>query len=210
MLRKKLCFAAGALLALAVLACAVLIPASSPRRFEHALLETADRDALNATDEALCAFAEETMRYLRGQQEEWQPALPREGVSDAFRLHMAEVRAWACAAPYIIAACAALGVLLLYMGGFARRLALRGVWAALALLAAALVWAAADFDSFWYLLHRVFIPNGIFSAHELVMRLFPLALFSRYIPSVCLWALGGLGALCAGLHGTYHKRTRKQ
>ena len=194
-----MCFLAGLFLAASVLLCAVLIPALSTARFEKALRDTVPAEALGIAESDLSAFAEATMRYLRGELPRWDVRIPPQGVSEAFRQHMAEVRGWVSAAPWVIAAGLLLGLVLLWLGGRRRGPALLGVGALLAVLAAAAVWAAVDFGSLWMLLHRWFIPGGIFSAAEPVMQLFPLALFFRYVIPVCLWAAGLTAALCAGM-----------
>ena len=203
-MKKALCFFGGVLLAAVLLLCAVLIPALDAQRFERALLSSVSGE--EPSD--LTAFAHETMRYLRGEKAEWEPAIPREGVSEAFRIHMAEVRGWVRSAPWIIGPGALLGVVLLWLGGFRSKPALLGVFSLAGLLAVILLWSLMDFESFWGVLHRVFIPGGIFPAYEPVMRLFPLSLFMRYITPVCLWALGLLGALFAGL-GLLNNRKNK-
>jgi len=198
-MKKTACFLSGAVLAFVLLLTAVLIPALSTQRFQAALVNTVDQQALGVSEGDLSAFAEETMRYLRSEKDAWEPRIPHEGVSEAFRIHMAEVRGWVSAAPWVIGLGVIAGIALLWLGGFLRKQALLGVAALLGVLAVILLWAAVDFASFWMVLHQWFIPGGIFSAHEAVMSLFPLELFFGYIPAVCLWAALLLGALCAGM-----------
>lgn len=194
-MRRALCFAAGLMLALSALLGTVALTATRPAAFEQALLGTVDAPALGMTQDDLRAFAGETMRYLRGEKPDWAPALPF-AVPEAFSAHMAEVRSWVRGAALWLPLSAALALGLLLLGGRQRRACFAGVGAALALLAALLLWAAVDFDSLWMLLHRAFIPGGIFPAGEPVMRLFPLSLFFCYIGPVCLWAAGALAAVC--------------
>ena len=195
-MKKCLCFLSGFLLAAAMLICAVLLPALSTARFEKALLSTVDQQALGISESHLSAFAEETMQYLRGEKPAWEPDVPFP-VADSFRMHMAEVRIWVKTAPWIIIGAIALGTTLLHLGGWRRKPALLGVCALVALVLLVLIWAAADFRSFWMVLHKTLIPGGIFAYDEPVMRLFPLELFFRYIVPVTLWAAGLLAALTA-------------
>ena len=188
------------MLATVMLISAVMIPALSVSRFENALVNTVDTQALGVSESDLSAFAQTTMRYLRGQIPEWNVQIPRTGVPDSFRLHMAEVRGWVSAAPWLIGAGLAIGLLLLWSGGFSRGATLWGALSTIALVLCAALWAAVDFRSLWMVLHKAFIPGGIFSAREPVMQLFPLALFMRYAAPVCLWAAGLLAVLCAFLY----------
>lgn len=203
-MRRAACFAAGLLLALAALLGAVALAATRPQTFERALLDTVDAPALGMTREDLSAFAQETMRYLRGEKPDWAPALPF-AVPDAFAAHMAEVCIWVRGAPCVLTAGVAVSLGLLLLGGRKRRACLAGLGAALGGLTALLLWAAVDFDSLWMLLHRAFIPGGIFPAGEPVMRLFPLSLFWHYIGPVCLWAAGCLAAACGLILGFTRK-----
>ena len=197
-MKKSLCFLSGLLLALSVLLCAVLLPALSESRFEKALLSTVDQQALGMSESDLSAFAEETMRYLKDEKSNWQPDVPFP-VADAFVVHMAEVKGWVSAAPWVIGLGLLLGLALLWLGRWQRKPALWGVCALLGIIVCVLVWAAADFQSLWMVLHRVFIPNGIFAYNEPVMQLFPLELFFRYIVPVAVSAAGHMAALCAGM-----------
>ena len=197
-MKKGLCFAAGFLMAISVLLCAVLLPALNTGRFEEALLSTVDQQALGMSESDLSAFAEETMRYLKGQKPAWEPDVPFH-VADAFVIHMEEVKGWVSAAPWVIGFGLIAGICLLGLGGWRRKPALLGVCALIGLIVCVLIWAAADFRSFWRVLHKLFIPNGIFAAGEPVMQLFPLELFFRYIVPVAVSATGHMAALCAGM-----------
>lgn len=196
--RKVACFAAGLMMAACVLVCAVLVPALSTARFENALLRTVNQQALGINDQTLSAFAEETMLYLRGQKPVWQPDVPFP-VPDSFRMHMAEVRFWVQCAPRILLIGAVTAVVLFLLGGRQKRPAMLGIFTLAVLLLVLIIWAAADFHSLWMILHKTLIPNGIFSANEPVMQLFPLGLFFRYLVPVALWAAGLLAALCAAV-----------
>ena len=208
-MKKTLCFLSGMILALSALLCAVILPALSADRFEQALLSTVDRQALGMSESSLSAFAEETMRYLRGQKPAWEPDVPFP-VAESFHVHMAEVRGWVSAAPWGIGLGLLVGLGLLWLGGWQRRSALWGVYALVGLVIGVLIWAAADFASFWRLLHRFFIPGGIFAAHEPVMQLFPLSLFFRYVTPVAVSMIGHVAALWTGLCILTKKREESQ
>ena len=198
-MKRVLCAVSGAVMALAVLLASVLIPAMSTTRFERALLTTVNTQALGISQSDLSAFAVETMGYLRGEKAAWEPQIPHSGVPEAFSAHMAEVKNAVSAAPWLIAALAAGGWLMLWIGGWQRRDALRGVIALMGLLLLMVLWAAADFHSFWMVLHKAFIKGGIFPYGEPVMQLFPLELFFQYIAPVCLCTFGLMGTLCGVL-----------
>ena len=198
-MKRALCAVSGALLALAVLLLSVLMPAMSTTRFERALLTTVNTQALGISQSDLSAFAVETMGYLRGEKAAWEPQIPHSGVPEAFSMHMAEVKNAVSAAPWVLSALAAGGWLMLWFGGWQRRDALRGVIALMGLLLLLVLWAAADFHSFWMVLHKAFIRGGIFPYGEPVMQLFPLALFFQYIVPVCAMAVVLMAVLCGAL-----------
>lgn len=209
-MRRALCAAGGALLAAGLLLAALLSCALSTPRFERALLATVDRQAMGLSEADLSAFASQTMAYLRGEQAQWQPSIPKEGVADSFRTHMAAVRRAAMAAPWLAGLMIGCGAGLWLAGGRQRRAARGGIAALAGALALAALWAAADFSSFWMVLHRVFIRGGIFPYGEPVMRLFPLALFLQYLPPVCLRALALLAALWAAAGALHQPKDRKR
>ena len=205
-MKKSLCFLSGFLLALAVLIWAVMLPAMSTQRFEKALLSTVDQQALGMSMSDLSAFAEETMRYLKDEKPLWQPKVPFH-VADAFTVHMEEVKGWVSAAPWGMGLGLMIGLALLWMGKWQRKPALLGVCALIGLIVCVLIWAAADFRSFWMVLHKLFIPGGIFAAGEPVMQLFPLNLFFAYIVPVGLSVMGHMAGLMAGIFLLTKKRT---
>ena len=197
-MKKSLCFLAGFLLALAVLIGAVMLPATSTRRFEKALLSTVDQQALGISESDLSAFAEETMRYLRNEQADWQPEVPFH-VADSFVVHMEEVKGWVSAAPWVMGCGLLLGLAFLWIGRWQRKPALLGVGTLIGLIVCVLIWAAVDFGSLWMVLHKWFIPGGIFAYNEPIMQLFPLDLFFAYIVPVALSMILHMAVLCAGL-----------
>ena len=197
---------AGFLLALCVLLASVLVPASSTPRFEKALVQTVNQQALGISESDLSAFAEETMRYLKDEKPLWQPKVPFH-VADAFAVHMEEVKGWVSAAPWVMGCGLLLGLAFLWIGRWQRKPALLGVGTLIGLIVCVLIWAAADFRSFWMVLHKLFIPGGIFAAGEPVMQLFPLNLFFAYIVPVGLSVMGHMAGLMAGIFLLTKKRT---
>ncbi|MEG2950386.1 MAG: DUF1461 domain-containing protein [Clostridia bacterium] len=192
------CFLAAFLLVWLSALNAVYLSAIKPSSFEKALLQTVDAERLGTDAKSLQAFANHTIAYLVGEEAVWSPQITLLGTTAstfipmAFRAHMAEVRGWVQLAPPFFLTGAALVLLLLWLavkrhrgkhglclGGY-----YAGVGAAFLLLAALGLWAVLDFNSLWGILHRVLIPDGIFSAGELVMQLFPITLFSAYLPNV--------------------------
>ncbi len=190
------CLLAGFLGTLLCLLGAVYSSAAREDLFERALLATVDKQAVGVDEASLRAFAEETVAFLMGRKDAWEPSISLygmtadEAIPQSFRDHMRTVRGWAAVAPRLLTglglALLLLIVLSLLLGGFCKRGCLWGVAAAFFLVALVLGWAVIDFDSLWMVLHRALIPDGIFAADEPVMRLFPLSLFFSYVGPVAL------------------------
>ncbi len=214
-MRKAFSFAAGMLGVMIVILASIAIPALNPARFEKAVLNTVNRQAVGMSESDLTAFARDTMTYLRGETNAWQPQTPF-AIPESFTKHMAEVRGWVdvlkIALPVGLLSCTA-GLWL----GRDLRAARSGMLCMLGLMAAVVLWAAVDFNSLWMVIHRVLIPGGIFPAGEPVMQLFPLSLFFSYILPVVFWlgvwlvVVGGIGwlmgllvALCAIFRRSSH------
>lgn len=217
MSKRILSFLTGLGLMLLCLLAAVYLPASSTRRFEQALLIHVDAAALQTDEASLVQFAGDTMDYLLGRAEGWQPSISIWGLRDfipqSFTRHMATVRGWCDTVPWILgiggAVCLCLLVVCLRRG--LHPSAWRwGVGLPLLLLLAAGLWALVDFNGLWGFIHRTFIPDGIFPAGEPVMALFPQSLFLSYLPVVAGLA-GGLALLALALPNLVHlfaKRSR--
>ena len=190
-MKKAMSFGAGFVLALLMMLLSVLGPALRTDLFEQALIKTVQWEAIGTDEASLRLFAAETMAYLRGEKEAWEPAITlygfpaEEAIAQSFRLHMAEVRGWVAAAPWVLGAGFALA-LGLFLPSRKRYASLTGLFCAVGILLAVLLWALVDFHSLWMILHRLFIPDGIFSAREPVMQLFPLALFFEYLTPVSI------------------------
>ena len=195
-MKRALSFLAGLMLCgLAVLA-GIAGPALQPARFERAVLSTVNPQAVGMSESDLTAFARETMGYLRGEKDAWQPQTPF-AIPESFVAHMAEVRGWVD----VLKIALPLGALVAAAGlwfGRDLRAARNGVLCMLGLMTTVVLWAVADFNSLWMVIHRVLIPGGIFPAGEPVMQLFPLALFFGYIPAVLGW-MAGWTAVLAGV-----------
>ena len=197
-----MCFLAALCWMLAGLAGTVTGFMTSEGRFEQALLAQVRWEALGISPEALRAFAQDTMRYFRGESDRWEPEVSAADgpitISDAFTQHMATVRDGIRTARTLALAGGALGALLIAVAVRKKRFSLAGYELGgllpLMLAAGLGLWAALDFSSMWGWLHRRFIPDGIFDAAEPVMQLFPGSLFAEYLSPV-LTAFG-LTALC--------------
>ena len=179
-----------------VILASIAIPALNPARFEKAVLNTVNCQAVGMSESDLTAFARDTMDYLCGETDAWQPQTPF-AIPQSFTEHMAEVRVWVDVLKIALPA----GLLICTAGlwlGRDFRAARSGMLCMLGLMAAMLLWAVVDFNSLWMVIHRVLIPGGIFPAGEPVMQLFPLALFFGYIPAVLGW-MAGWTAVLAGI-----------
>lgn len=217
MSKRILSFLTGLWLMLVCLLAAVYLPASSTERFAQALLAHVDAAALQTDEASLVQFARDTMDYLLGRTEGWQPAISIWGLRDfipqSFTRHMATVRGWCDTIPWILGVGGALCLCLLALclrRGLHPSAWRWGVGLPLLLLLAAGLWALADFNSLWGFIHRTFIPDGIFPAGEPVMALFPQSLFLSYLPIVAGLA-GGAALLALALPSLVHlfaKRSR--
>ena len=190
-MRKVFSFIAGMLGVMIMILASIAIPALNPARFEKAMLNTVNRQAVGMSESDLTAFARDTMDYLCGETDAWQPQTPF-AIPQSFTEHMAEVRGWVDVLKIALPA----GLLICTAGlwlGRDFRAARSGMLCMLGLMDAMLLWAMVDFNSLWMVIHRVLIPGGIFPAGEPVMQLFPLALFFGYIPAVLGWMAVGAG-----------------
>ena len=192
-MKKVLSFTAGLMLALLAVVFSVAVPAMNSARFEKAVLSTVNCEAVGMSESDLTAFARETMDYLNGRQDAWQPQTPF-AISADFTQHMADVRHAADALKAALPIGLALALAGLWVGRD-RRMARLGMLALLGVIAAVLLWAVVDFASLWYVIHLVFIPGGIFGAGEMVMMLFPLELFWGYAVPVGCWLAASFAVL---------------
>ena len=192
-LARLCCLLAAALLMLSFTAGAVLMQLTNAPRFHRALQSHVAWERLGIPPDDLRSFAEETIFYLRGDVPAWEPeVLTAEGplpLSPAFTAHMETVKNGVATAFRVACWLCAAGILLLIVGlktGFSTKAWLCGMALPFLLIALICIAAAIDFDGFWYWLHEHFIPDGIFSGYEPIMRLFPASLFSSYIVPLLL------------------------
>lgn len=187
-LARLCCLLAAALLMLSFTIGAVLMQLSNAPRFHRALENHVQWEKLGIPPGDLRSFADETISYLRGDLPAWQPEVQTAdgplSISPAFTAHMGTVKNGVATAFRLACWLTAAGILLLVIGlktGFSVKTWLTGMALPFLLIAAVCIVAVIDFDGFWYWLHENFIPDGIFSGYEPIMRLFPASLFSSYI-----------------------------
>ena len=196
-MKRALSFLSGLMLALLAVLFSVAGPALQTARFERAVLDTVNGQAVGMSESDLTAFARETMSYLRGEQDAWAPATPF-AIPQSVADHMAEVRGWVAMLTIVLP----LGALAAAAGlSFVRsfRAARNALLCMLALLAAVLLWAVVDFNSLWVVIHRVLMPGGIFPAGVKVMQLLPVSLFFGYLGSVTVRLMIYLAGMFAGV-----------
>lgn len=184
-------FFAGVGLTLALILFSVLFLLTNTGLFHRALLTSVKWEAMEIPKEDLLAFAEETMGYFRGEKEAWQPEIHTGNgllpIAESFTAHMGTVKTGVKAAFVCVCILLAAAVLLLAAsfgllpGGFSRKGYVAGLLLPLLVAGVVCIIAAVDFSSLWFWLHEHFIPDGIFSAGEPIMRMFPLSLFFSYI-----------------------------
>ena len=203
------CFIASFLLVLMAAAASVYLNAVDRQLFETTLLENVDYAVLGMDEDSVRSFADETILFLTDAQDSWEPSITVAGfpasrfIPQSFRDHMVTVKGWVSAATSVFLCGAATVIVLLAWalagagrrGGFSSRGYYVGTIVPLLLIAGVGLWASLDFSGMWEMLHRTLIPDGIFPADELVMRLFPETLFSAYLPPVLLMLVLMLAAV---------------
>lgn len=203
------CFIASFLLVLMAAAASVYLNAVDRQLFETALLENVDYTVLGMDAASVSSFADETILFLTDAQDSWEPSITVAGfpasrfIPQSFRDHMVTVKGWVSAATSVFLCGAAAVIALLAWalatsgrrGGFSTQGYYAGTIVPLLLIAGVGLWASLDFGGMWEMLHRTLIPDGIFPADELVMRLFPETLFSAYLPPVLLMLVLMLAAV---------------
>ena len=203
------CFIASFLLVLMAAAASVYLNAVDRQLFETTLLESVDYAVLGMDEDSVRSFADETILFLTDAQDSWEPSITVAGfpasrfIPQNFRDHMVTVKGWVSAATSVFLCGAAAVIALLAWalatsgrrGGFSTQGYYAGTIVPLLLIAGVGLWASLDFGGMWEMLHRTLIPDGIFPADELVMRLFPETLFSAYLPPVLLMLVLMLAAV---------------
>lgn len=192
------CLVGAALLVLLSVLLAVYHNAVDSALFERAVLKNVDYASVGLSEESAAYFATHTIDYLTDKASVWQPfganSLLAMVIPESFTQHMAEVKDWVQGAQSWFIGIAALAFTLLLgavatqnrngRGGVSLGGYYAGVGLSLALVFGVLTWAYLDFDAMWGLLHRYLIPDGIFSAAEPIMRLFPPTVFQSYFQPV--------------------------
>ena len=203
------CFLASLLLVLIAAGASVYLNAVDRQLFETALLENVDYAALGMDADSVRSFSDETILFLTDAQDSWEPSITVAGfpasrfIPQNFRDHMVTVKGWVSAATTLFLCGGVVAVALLAWalatsgrrGGFSTQGSYAGTILPLLLIAGVGLWASLDFNGMWEVLHRTLIPDGIFPADELVMRLFPETLFSAYLPPVLLMLVLMLAAV---------------
>lgn len=162
----------------------LLICIHSERLFTQAELRHGQYQLLSMSDADAVAFSRHTIGYLNGRESDWRPSVPFP-IPATFTTHMRAFRNAIKAADWcgvFALPVYAIGLSVLLFRAFQKRAFLWGIGLAAGLLLAVLLYAVVDFSGFWLILHRWLIPNGIFSAREPIMLLFPVSLFAEYIP----------------------------
>ena len=206
------CLIAGFLLVALALGAAVYLHAARVDTFETLLLQNLDPQALGTDEGSIRSFARETIFYITGAQETWNPqitvaGLPASGfIPQSFYDHMKTVQSAVKSAQAAFWAGAGIVVALLgyavigakkgakkgvkkgTKGGGQLSFSLGGYYVgagvALLLILGIGLWSYLDFQGFWAVLHQYLIPDGIFSAAEPIMQLFPLEMFAGYLEPV--------------------------
>ena len=193
-----LCMTVAFLLTLLAAVGAVVCNMIRTELFRNAMNDALVAPGLVSMEDA-DAFARQTVDYLAGRQAIWEPDVTLNGrhvdVPEAFSAHMANVKRWVGYAGILLAGLAAIALLLLWRVMAGARSGKRGFsfWGyglgaliPLGTLAGFGLWSSLDFQGMWAWLHRTFIPDGIFSAQEDIMRLFPLEVFASYLRPVAI------------------------
>ncbi|MCL1854697.1 MAG: DUF1461 domain-containing protein [Clostridia bacterium] len=196
------CLAAALLLTVLALVAAVYTNAGRVDLFEKALIQNVDPN-LRLDEDNLKEFAEATIFYLNGNQDTWNPRIVVGGVAagqfipQSFRDHMATVKGWFTSAKVLLPAGGVISLALLLGQAFIGRKGsgksrfspggyCLGALIPLAAVGSIGLWGVLNFNSLWTALHKTLIPDGIFSALEPVMRLFPVELFAAYLEPVAV------------------------
>lgn len=206
------CLIAAFLLIALALGAAVYYNATKVSLLTEGIQEHVNLGAVGLDESRAERFAEDTLNYLQGNANEWAPVL-RIGdhilpIPEAFKSHMATVKGWFTSATAVLLAGLAIALVLLgraligvkgaKKGSFSLGGYYIGALVPLVLIAGVGLWGAFNFESLWNLLHQTLIPDGIFSAAEPIMQLFPVGLFRGYAKPVAI-AFGILAGVVLAL-----------
>ena len=219
LLKKKrssfwICLIAAFLLMILALGAAVYYTANKVDIFENALIQNVD-GTLGLDELSLRSFARETIFYLNGSKEDWEPQIVVNGIAagqliiSPFRTHMATVKGWFSSATTTLLAGAAVTLALLCRALVGRKGSKKssfslggyylGALISLMIIGGTGLWGTLHFNSLWTLLHKTLIPDGIFDIITApIMHLFPVGLFAAYLQPAAA-AFGLLAAVVLAL-----------
>ena len=196
-------FFAGAILTVLCIIITFYCAFTNVELFQRSLIDTVNHASLGIDEQVVKDFATETIQYLSGEKVAWEPSIIMSGMEASkfiplsFYDHMATVKWWLVISKVV---CGVLSILLIvciirafFIGKTPKFHSIGyylGVGLPVILVVGIGLFAWLDFDLFWKLLHEWLIPDGIFSATELVMQLFPVEVFQAYLPVVGFWLLG--------------------
>ena len=175
------------------LSIALLCCIHSSALFKWAELHYAPYQHVGLTESEAAEFAIHTIGFLNRKMNSWTPSLPF-SVPQGFVVHMNEIKEAVQITDFGVGTLLLVYLIWMYFALFCtecfqRRFFIVGLCTAIVLLLLILLWALIDFPGFWLILHKYLIPNGIFSASEPIMSLFPVTLFRGYLPSFFLFFL---------------------
>ena len=190
-------FFSGFLLVIIALIFTLYMNFTNAPRFEEIIVSNVDLYAFGINDDMLRSFARDTIAFLSDQVEMWSPNLSFMNVSlsqlipPSFYAHMQKVKDDIFFFKIVGYTLFVLTLFLLYRAFFSTRNLLFsarayyiGTLVVLLLFVGIGAWAYFDFSSFWSVLHKVFIPDGIFAGAEPIMKFFPITVFQAYFFSI--------------------------
>lgn len=167
---------------------------------ETGIVQNVNLSAVGMDESSAKSFAVSTLAYLQGAAQHWEPVIVVGDhimpIPQTFKDHMETVKGWFSSATAVLLA--GLGIVALLLGraligrkgsqksGFSIGGYYLGAGIPLVLIVGIGLWGVFGFDSLWSVLHETLIPDGIFSATEPIMQLFPLELFQGYLGPVAI------------------------
>ncbi len=206
------CLIAGLLLMALALGAAVYYNATKVSLLEKGIVENVDLASVGMDAGAAKNFAVSTLAYLQGTVSVWEPVIVVGDhimpIPESFKTHMATVKSGFGSAVAVLLA--GLGIVIVLLGralvgtkgSKKSSFSVGGYYLGAGILLVAILgiglWGYFGFDSLWGVLHKVLIPDGIFSAAEPIMQLFPVGLFAGYLQPVAM-TFGLLAAIVLAL-----------
>lgn len=195
-----MCLIAGLLLMALALGAAVYDNMTKVSLLEAGIVQNVNLSAVGMDESSAKSFAVSTLAYLQGNAQHWDPIIVVGDhimpIPQTFKDHMETVKGWFSSAPAVLLT--GVGIVVLLLGwaligtkrskksGFSAKGYYLGACVPLVLIVGIGLWGVLGFDSFWSVLHETLIPDGIFSATEPIMQLFPLELFQGYLGPVAI------------------------